>query len=227
MIVSMFAQEAIVADLWRLDTLSITDSVQKRTKNVLQAEVKERFRQTIRIDEEDRYEVSLPWKDEHPELADNKNAAQSRLESLTKKLRKQGLYENYQEVFDEWLSEGIIEKVPDEEIQQYSYYLPHRHVIKADSTTKIKPVFDASAVGNNGISLNLCLETGLNLIELIPNILLRFRWQKIGIISDIRKAFLQISIVPEDRDVLRFLWWNKTRPERLEIYRHRSLWRVQ
>jgi len=56
MIVSMFVQEASVADLWRLDTLGITNPVQKRTKNTLQAEVKEHFRQTIRIDDENRYE---------------------------------------------------------------------------------------------------------------------------------------------------------------------------
>jgi len=78
-------------------------------------------------------------------------------------------------------------------------------VIKTNSTTKIRLVFDASVVGNNGISLNLCLETGPNLIELIPNILLRFRWRKIEMISDIRKAYLQINVMPEDRDVLRFL----------------------
>jgi len=111
----------------------------------------------------------------------------------------QGLYEDYQEVFDEWLSKGIIEKVPDEQIQQL---LLHKHVIKTDNTTKIRPIFDASAVGNKAISFNLCLETGPNLIELILNILLCFRRRKIGVISDIRKAFLQISVTPEDRDVL-------------------------
>jgi len=71
MIVSMFAQEARITDLWRLDILGITDPVQKRTKDTLQAEVKERFRQIIRTDEEYRYKVSLPWKEDHPELADN------------------------------------------------------------------------------------------------------------------------------------------------------------
>jgi len=44
MIVSIFAQEASVADLWRLDTLGITDPFQKRSKDTLQDEVKERFR---------------------------------------------------------------------------------------------------------------------------------------------------------------------------------------
>ena len=35
---------------------------------------------------------------------------------------------------------------------------------------------------------------------------MRFRTHKIGLIADIEKAFLQISVAEEDRDVLRFLW---------------------
>ncbi|XP_011858839.1 PREDICTED: uncharacterized protein LOC105556364 [Vollenhovia emeryi] len=115
------------------------------------------------------------------------------------------LYEEYQQVFDDWISEGIIEKVPNEEVKDDAYYLPHRSVIKANSTTKIRPVFDASATGEDS------------------RILLRFRRREIGITADIRKAFLQISVSPEDRDVLRFIWWKKNRPEEMEIYRHRRV----
>ncbi|XP_011700215.1 PREDICTED: uncharacterized protein LOC105457307, partial [Wasmannia auropunctata] len=110
-----------------------------------------------------------------------------------------------------------------EEITLDGYYLPHRHVIKESSTTRIRPVFDASAAGNDGFSLNQCLETGPNLIELIPNILVRFRRHKIGVTADIRKAFLQISVSQEDRDVLRFLWWKKSCSEEVEVYRHRRV----
>lgn len=63
MVVSMFAQEANVADLWKMDTLGITDPIQKKIREAYQEEVKECFRQTIRINEEERYEVSLPWKE--------------------------------------------------------------------------------------------------------------------------------------------------------------------
>jgi len=74
----------------------------------------------------------------------------------------------------EW-SEGIIEKVPDEEVNNNAYYLPHRSVVKENSTTKIRPVFDASISGEDPPSLNHCLETDPNLIEQIPRILIRFR----------------------------------------------------
>lgn len=35
-----------------------------------------------------------------------------------------------------------------------------------------------------------------------------FRKRAIGVTADISKAFLQVSVLPKDRDMLRFLWWN-------------------
>ncbi|GFY33686.1 DUF1758 domain-containing protein [Trichonephila clavipes] len=65
------------------------------------------------------------------------------------------------------------------------------------STTPIRPVFEASAILANYPSLNQCLACGPNLIELIPDILLRFREREFGVIAGIRKAFLQINILIE------------------------------
>ena len=58
----------------------------------------------------------------------------------------------------------------------------------------------------------------MNLIEIIPTLLLCFRLHRIGIITDIWKAFLQISLSQEDRDFLRFLW--VTAEGALKIFRH-------
>ncbi|GFX36447.1 uncharacterized protein TNCV_3672011 [Trichonephila clavipes] len=83
--------------------------------------------------------------------------------------------------------------------------LKKRPVIKLDSaTTKIRPVFDASAREKGKPSLNDCLYKGVNLIELIPDILDRFRIYPVGIVADIEKAFLMLSVAPKDRDYLRF-----------------------
>ncbi|GFT07823.1 DUF1758 domain-containing protein [Trichonephila clavipes] len=100
---------------------------------------------------------------------------------------------------------NIIERVPDLELNKECHYLAHRPVIKLDSqTTKIRPVFDASASEKGKPSLNECLLKGTNLIELIPDILDRFRMYPIGISADIEKAFLMLSVAPKDRDFLRF-----------------------
>ena len=79
---------------------------------------------------------------------------------------------------------------------------------KENSTTKIRPVFDASAKELQGVSLNKCLHKGPNLIELVSSILLRFREGNIDVISDVMKAFLQINIDKKDNDFLRFLWYD-------------------
>jgi hypothetical protein len=115
---------------------------------------------------------------------------------------------------------GVIEKVPAEELERKCSYLPHRPVFKpSSSTTPIRPVFDASVKAKGMPSLNECLEKGPNLIEEVPDILTRFRKKKYGVVSDIKKAFLQISLKKEDRDYLRFLWWEGL--EKVTIaYRH-------
>ncbi|XP_008484712.1 uncharacterized protein LOC103521378, partial [Diaphorina citri] len=57
-----------------------------------------------------------------------------------------------------------------------------------------------------------------NLIEKIPSALAKFRQRKIGVSGDITKAFLQISVAPNDRDFLRFLW--QTTDGQLKVFRH-------
>ncbi|GFU27670.1 integrase catalytic domain-containing protein [Trichonephila clavipes] len=82
----------------------------------------------------------------------------------------------------------IIEEVPKTEVDNFGYYLPHRPVMKqASQTMKIRPVFDASARDKSQPSLNDCLNRGPNLIELIPDIIDRFRLYPIGLSSDIEK----------------------------------------
>lgn len=111
LVVSMITQEANITDLWKLDTLGITDLDVKKTEQVYQTEIKERFRQMIRINDEGRYEVLLPWKENHSRLVGNEKAASRRLESTTKKLRDQNLYDVYQKMFDEWISKGSSKKL--------------------------------------------------------------------------------------------------------------------
>ena len=178
------------------------------------------LQETTKITEEGRFEVILPWKDNHPPLQDNRDMAKRRLDVVTKKLKQENLFDDYNTIFCNWLEESIIEKVPVHEVDRESYYLPHRPVVKREGTTRIRPVFDAAAKKKETPSLNQCLETGPNLIELVPALLHRFREKRIGVTADIAKAFLQINVSPSDRDVLRFLW--DTNGE-IETYRHRRV----
>ncbi|GFT31423.1 integrase catalytic domain-containing protein [Trichonephila clavipes] len=100
----------------------------------------------------------------------------------------------------------------------FSLSAPSTCGVKPDSTTKIIPVFKASSKQKGAVSLNDCLEKGLNLIELIPSMLARFRLYRFGVSADIRKAYLQISLYQQDRNFLRFLWHSEE--GELIHYRH-------
>ena len=209
MTTSLVVQEDNIKNLWQLDALGICDPIETKSRKQHESEVHENLIKSIIMNKEGRYEVQIPWLDNHPVLESNYQLAVKRLEFTAKSIKTNGLFSDYDKVFQEWKQESIIEEVSAEEVKNWGHYLPHRPVIKENSTTRIRPVFDASAKQNRSPSLNPCVEKGPNLIEKIPDLLVRFREGKIGIISDIKKAFLQINIAEKDRNYLRFLWFNK------------------
>ena len=76
-------------------------------------------------------------------------------------------------------------------------------------------VYNASAKAGD-CSLNDCLK-GPCLTPLIFESLLRFRMCNVAIVADIEGAYLQISIAPEDRNYLRFLWYQDINDNELVI----------
>jgi len=85
-------------------------------------------------------------------------------------------------------------------------------------------VYDASSKTRKTLnSLNDCLYRGPLLLPDLCGILLRFRLMPIAVISDIEKAFLQLKLQENDRDVTRFLWLkdlsNLKVENNIEVYR--------
>ncbi|XP_043234482.1 uncharacterized protein LOC122387896 [Amphibalanus amphitrite] len=163
-----------------------------------------------------RYEVALPWKaGSEKKLEENRSAAEARLSGLSRRLdRDPELGVAYSESLQEMEQAGVVEEVPSHELDgpYPCFYLPHRPVVKESSTsTRVRPVFDASATGPNGVSLNDCLEVGPCLIPSLVDVLLRFRRWKVAVTADISKAFLQVGLRKEDRDAHRFLWIHEGR----------------
>lgn len=94
--------------------------------------------------------------------------------------------------------------------------------------TKVRIVYDASAKSSkNMLSLNESLYRGPVMLPELCGILMRFRTYKYGVIADIKKAFLQIELHEEDRDMTRFLWVKDIQtglsPKNLIIYRFRRV----
>ena len=95
-------------------------------------------------------------------LKNNENQAKVRLNNLSHKLAKDPKLQNrYDVALTEMETSGIITEVKPEEIcvPYPVFYMPHRPVVRESIlTTKVRPVFDASAKGHNGISLNVYME---------------------------------------------------------------------
>ena len=188
---------------WELESLGIHPI----TENQVQAA----FNETVTF-EEGRYTVRLPWKEVHATLPDNFRISNKRLMSLTLKLEKTpSVFNEYARVMREQLAAGIIEEVKDPECGDVGnvHYVPHQAVVREDkTTTKVRVVYDASSRSGKGPSINTCLNAGPNLLEKIPDILMRFRCHAIALTGDIEKAFHILRVGEDDRDVLRFLWWD-------------------
>ena len=155
------------------------------------------------------YMIKLQWKESAISLPTNKKLALARLASTTQKLEKLGKLEEYDEVIPEQLEQGIIDRVPDKQTGEIVHWIPHQPVIREDvESTKLRIVYDCSAERSlQEPSLNDLLETGPPLQPLIFDILLKNRMHKYCITGDVQKAFLQIKIHPNDRDVQRLLWY--------------------
>lgn len=195
---------------WDLESLGISSS---------ELSVYDQFINTITF-QQGRYEVHLPWKYAHPILPDNYETSLKRLKSLLHRPKEEPhvLFE-YDAVIREHIENGIVERVSEPETRKVGrvHYLPHHTVIRRDrETTKLRIVYDASCK-SSGASLNDCLFTGPSLSQKIVDIIVRFRTRREAFVGDIEKAFLNVSVAEEDRDVLRCLWVDDVRKEIPEI----------
>ena len=152
----------------------------------------------------------------------------SRLKSLRSKLSQEpALLSEYNNIINEQEKNGIIERAEElcgnEEINKGIHFSPHHAVVRKErETTKVRIVYDGSAKSSKqGRSLNDCLETGPNFIPHIFDMLAKFRWNSVGLTADIEKAFLNVGIKKEDRDMLRFLWFKDPTAENPEIVQFR------
>ena len=83
---------------------------------------------------------------------------------------------------------------------------------------KLRVVFDTSSNEYKySKSLNDCLHVGPPLQPMMYDILIRFQMYPAALLGDIEKAFLQIRVSPEDRDVMQFIWIKNVKQEPPEL----------
>ena len=196
------APEEDIRFLWSLDSIGICEEeMHPDEKNAIQ-----KFEDGIKYDG-NKYIARLPWKKDPAILPTNLAIAKTMLKSSLERLRlnpeKLGVYDK---IIKTQLSEDFIEQVQEDEISEKCHYLVHHSVAKDSPTTPLRIVFNCSFRGKHSVSLNDCLYKGPNLLPEMLQVLMRFRLDEYAVISDIKKAFLQVGLHEEDRNYTRFLW---------------------
>ena len=159
--------------------------------------------------ENGHYEVPMLWKLEDVKLPHNRDMAEKRFQTLSKRvLRDKDFGTKYCDVMDGYIAKGFARKLSDDEVKVSTgktWYLPHHSVLNPKKPNKVRVVFDAAA-SLHGVSLNNQLLSGPDLLNSLFGVLVRFRLRPVALVADIADMFYQVKVPPSDSEALRFLW---------------------
>lgn len=166
------------------------------------------FRKNVKRDNNGNYTVALPFDGNEQNLGNSRGVAHKRFLSLERKFKTSPpLHESYNGVIKDYLEKGFLEETPPMPTAEEGYFIPHHAVIRPDkSTTKVRPVLDASAKTSSGLSLNDVLHTGPNLQADLFQLLMKFRHFPVAITADIRQMYLCIGVTDDHRKYQKILY---------------------
>ena len=158
-----------------------------------------------------RYEVTLPKKPDASYLGESRSQALQRYTSNERSLMRNGTWDKFQKVIQEYLELGHAQLVTPSELKlpmHESYYLPMHGVVKESSSiTKLRVVFDASAKSSSNMSLNDIIHVGPTLHPTLDKILLKFRTYQVTLTGgDNGKMYREVQLSSSDRQLHRFVW---------------------
>lgn len=161
---------------------------------------------TIQQNERNHLEMPLPFK-ARPCLPDNKKLALVRLRHLKRKFDRDPKFKNgYVNFMEGVFKDGEAEEADNKPEPGNMWYIPHQGVYHPRKPDKIRVVFDCSSK-YEGTALNDHLLTGPDLTNGLTRVLCRFRKHPTAVMCDVEKMFHRFHVSKEDRDYLRFLWW--------------------
>lgn len=192
-----------LAKFWILEECNILPCFSKEEKMC-----EEHFKQNTKRNENGRFIVTIPLKDSLEKLGDSKQQVEKRFLNLEKRLNKNPEFKSeYIKFMREYRDLGHMNKVSDCNTVNNCYYMPHHGVWRQDSTTtRLRVVFDGSAMTSTGVSFNDLQMVGPTIQSDLLSILLRFRIYSYAVSADIAKMYRQILITPEQQSLQRILW---------------------
>lgn len=177
----------------------------KRMWSPEEKEAENHYVNNTRQDEHARVIVRLPFKKTEGngvELGNSLKMALTRFLQLEKRLIKIGKHDEFVRAIQDFVDANHMREATNKESAEgIGYFVPVQVVFKETSeTTKVRPVFDASAKSSNGKSMNDYMMVGPTIQQDLFSVLTSWRKHKIAMTADIEKMYRQIRI--DDRDVV-------------------------
>ena len=189
---------ADVKRMWELEQLPTQCELQPQ-----EVVAEEMYVTSTQRDDAGRYVVRLPFRSDALPLERNAYSAMRAYLKNEERLQKYpDIAKLYNQFFADYVVSGMM--VPTKE--KVDYLLPHHAVFKDSTSTKVRPVFNASAKDVQGHSLNEQLLCGPSLHADIFDVLLSFRFKPIPIVCDIRRMYNSVLVDPNDWKFQHILW---------------------
>ena len=153
------------------------------------------------------------WIDKNFSLPNNYYSSLAQFETSERTLSKDSeLRERYADTIREDIRKGYVVTVEPHDPRKRSdreWYLLHHPVVNPKQPGKVRRVLNGASKFH-GASLNKSSLAGLDLLENLIFVLLRFRQHKYAVSANIEGMFLQVGVLARDQISLRFLWWEDT-----------------
>ena len=182
--------------------------------------------ESVTVDfENQRVEAVLPFiADPITKLASNEKNADKIYSQQVNKLSKlppsvkEAVLESEKKLQDSGHVEWVKDLTPFEldilNRHESKYFMPWRFVHNENSTTTpTRIVFDASSISESGYSLNELLAKGINSLNSLLEIFIRFRLHVVALHTDIKKMYNVIKLKPEHWTYQRYKWQKKLDPK--------------
>ncbi|GFY16327.1 uncharacterized protein TNCV_2349721 [Trichonephila clavipes] len=166
--------EHSIKKFWEIENVEI-DSVKTSELSIYE----EHFKNTHSSDDQGKYTVPMPLKEDPSCLGESRQTAIQRLNSLWKRLSRNKEYLSlYEKFLQEYEDLGHMREIKVDG-SGVSFYMPHHGVYRPEkSTTKLRAVFNAPSPSKSGKSLNSIQFNGGLVQEDVFSIMVRFRKHK-------------------------------------------------
>ncbi|XP_076660598.1 uncharacterized protein LOC143363956 [Halictus rubicundus] len=192
-----------IAKFWELEEYP-TEKIASKEEELCESH----FREHTSRNSSGRYIVRLPFAPNKSNLGTSYEIALKRFYNLEKRLiQNTALKQEYSRFIQEYRVLGHMTDISKNDCRKDGYYLPHHPVFKQSSlTTKLRVVFDASAITSNELSLNDVLLVGPTIQDDLFSLLVRFRLHNYVLTADIEKMYRQVLVHQDDAAYQKILW---------------------